>query len=181
MTDSPNNATESNADLLSRIALRDRKAFRELYKATSSHLYAAVLRICREDGLAEEAVQEAYIQIWNKAGEFNPSLAKATTWMTAIARYRALDIIRRRRREVPLEGHADRLVDPKEVSGDPRLEGRLRDCLAELEGDQRSAVVMAYVEGYTHSELSSRLSAPLGTVKSWVRRGLLQLRECLGQ
>lgn len=174
------NIPDPNSDLLSRVALRDRTAFQQLYQQTAPHLNAVVLRICRDRGLSEEAVQEAYIQIWNKAGEFNPERARASTWMTAIARYRALDVVRKRRREVPLDDKAETLVDPREVSGDPRLEGRLQECLNELEGEQRDAVVMAYVEGYTHSELSDRLQSPLGTVKSWVRRGLLQLRECLG-
>ena len=172
---------QHNAELLSRVALRDRGAFRELYENTSSHLLGGLMRICRDRPLAEEALQEAYIQIWNKAGEFNPERAMASTWMSSIARDLALDMIRYRRREVPLADQADNIPAlSAELTADPRLEAELGRCLSELEQEQREAVVMAYVEGYTHSELSERLATPLGTVKSWVRRGLLALKQCLG-
>lgn len=181
---------EELSKLLSRVALGDRKAFRSLYKETSAHLFTAALRILGNRELAEDAVQEAWIQIWNKAKEYHPERGSALAWMVSLSRYRALDSYRKRSRERPtavpelLEERADAhnaqaAPSPDELlqwSGGPKL----KLCLDELEARQSQAILMAYVSGNSHSEVASELGEPLGTVKSWIRRGIQQLKTCLG-
>lgn len=173
-------ATDSTPeDLLSQVALGDRNAFRRLYQATVSHLFPIALRILSKRELAEEAVQEAFVQIWNKAGEFRPASGTARAWMGSIVRYRSLDALRRRPPEVSLEyDQEDRGFDPV---GRLMTGSDLQLCFEDLSDEQRAAISMAYLEGCSHGELAERLDAPLGTVKSWVRRGLLALRECLSR
>jgi RNA polymerase sigma-70 factor (ECF subfamily) len=177
-------------DLLAGTAAGDQRAFRALYEATSAHLFALLTRILKRRDWAEEALQDCYLKIWQKSESYEPRKGAPLTWLLTIARYRALDLLRRRRPEVlEAEGDEDgpslldQAVDPTQ---DPlaRTEereglGRLERCMEGLGGEQRSSVLLAYYEGYTHQELAARLKAPLGTVKSWVRRGLAQLRDCL--
>ncbi|MDX1496483.1 MAG: sigma-70 family RNA polymerase sigma factor [Salinisphaeraceae bacterium] len=166
--------------LLSRVALADRKAFQQLYDLSSPHLYAAALRILRTPSLAEEAVQDAYVQIWQRAASYRANKAQANTWMNAILRYRALDLLRKHGRESSTEQLAE--GDLPITSGEAALsdiQQDLQQCLDELSPDQRRSIALAYVEGYSHSELSVQLDTALGTVKSWIRRGLQQLKECL--
>jgi len=163
-------------------------AFSELYQETSAHLFALLLRILRRRDLAEEALQDCYVRIWNKAKSYNADRGSASAWLASIARYRALDMLRARRPEVseisgesgePLATHVDEGVNIEQQAEDQSTLELLHDCLDELADDQRDALMLAYYEGYTHPELSERFEAPLGTVKSWVRRGLQRLRECL--
>lgn len=172
-------ADSTPEDLLGQVALGDRTAFRRLYQATAAHLFPIALRILSRRDLAEEAVQEAYVQIWNKAGEFRPGSGSARAWMGSIVRYRSLDALRRRPPEVSMDyERPDEGFDPI---------GRLANgtdlqlCFEELSDEQREAIGLAYVQGYSHSELSAKLNTPLGTVKSWVRRGLAALKECLSR
>lgn len=175
-------------ELLAATARGDRAAFSELYTATSAHLFALLLRILRRRDLAEEALQDCYVRIWQKSGSFSADRGAPVVWLASIARYRALDLLRARRPEVsdqvgesggPLASHVDERANVEQAAeGHHELE-RLHACLGELGDEQRSAVMLAYYEGFTHPELSERLAAPLGTVKSWVRRGLQRLRECL--
>jgi RNA polymerase sigma-70 factor, ECF subfamily len=170
------------AALLHRCAGGDRAAFRLLYDRWGNRLYGITLRITRQAPLAADATQDAFVQIWQQAHRFDPDRGTADAWLIGIARYRALDIVRRRAREVPgyepeerEDGSPDalaRLVSTAEGAA-------LHRCLAALEADRRRLVVMAFVDGLSHSELATRLSVPLGTVKSWIRRSLLSLRECL--
>lgn len=167
-------------NLLARTALRDRAAFQQLYKLMSGHLFGVALRILKTRSLAEEALQDAFVQIWNKAGEYRADRAQANTWMTSITRYRALDMLRKTKREVLM----DEVPEPEveSVSNLPleAAEGvDLQLCMDELSADQRQCIAMAYVEGYSHQELCGQLETPLGTIKSWIRRGLQQLKECL--
>ena len=177
MTDSPANSASSE-ELLAKVALGDRQAFRELYEATAPHLFPVALRILRRREWAEDALQDAYIQIWNKAKEFRPTAGSAGAWMSTIVRYRSLDQLRRKPREQQAEDYHDpadtqdmvrRLLDTTD----------LQVCFEDLTEEQQRAVALAYIEGLSHSELSDRLESPLGTVKSWVRRGLHALKECL--
>lgn len=179
-------APTSDADdtelLLHRCASGDRAAFRLLYDRWGSRLYGIALRITRQAALAADATQDAFVQIWQQAHRFDPDRGGPEAWLIGIARYRALDIVRRQSREVPGYEPEDREDETPDVLS--RLvstaEGAaLHRCLGELEADRRRLVVMAFVEGLSHSELAEKLSVPLGTVKSWLRRSLISLRGCL--
>jgi RNA polymerase sigma-70 factor (ECF subfamily) len=168
--------------LLRRCVSGDRGAFRLLYDRWGNRLYGIALRITREAALAADATQDAFVQIWQQAHRFDPGRGSAEGWLIGIVRYRALDIIRRRSREVPGYEAEDREDDaPNALT---RLlntaEGAaLHRCLGELEEDRRRLVVLAFVDGLSHSELAERMSVPLGTIKSWIRRSLISLRGCL--
>jgi RNA polymerase sigma-70 factor (ECF subfamily) len=176
---------------LAAIARGDRRAFAELYAATSPKLFALLLRMLQRRDWAEEALQDCYVRIWQKSEGYAPERGAPLAWLTTIARYRALDLLRARRPEVtessfdeekpsPLERADDGAASPEEGAMQREGIGRLDDCMQNLAEEQRKSVLLAYYEGYTHSELARRMKAPMGTVKSWVRRGLLQLRDCMG-
>lgn len=163
--------------LLARVALNDQTAFAELYDLTSSHLYGALLRILKEPAMANDCLQDAYVQIWQKAENYRPDSAKPLTWMLAIARYRAIDLLRRqktRRSAIPELKVLDEQITAVEV-----FEPKLAMCLEALTEQTRHAIMAAYIEGYTHAELQEQLDVPLGTLKSWIRRGIQQLQTCL--
>ena len=174
------------AQLLSRAALRDRAAFAELYRATSAKLFAVSLRIVRESGLAEEALQDSYVNIWNHAAEYAQAKSAPMTWMAAIVRNRSLDIVRRTREEPDVDDAlAANLVDEsaapaREVEERARAHSLAR-CLEELDPEQRQSIALAFFHGLSHSELAAHLRRPLGTVKTHVRRGLIRLRDCLAR
>lgn len=166
------------AFLLGRCAAGDRDAFRLLYDDQSPRLYAIALRITRQSGLAEDAVHDAFIQIFQSAGDFDFRRGNPEAWMISLTRYRALDIVRRRGREV---GGLE-LPDEIDPGPDPlrQAEARvLQRCLDLLDVKKRQMVVLAFVDGYSHAELSALFNMPLGTVKSWIRRSLLTIRRCL--
>jgi RNA polymerase sigma-70 factor, ECF subfamily len=170
------------AALLEQCADGDRTAFRRLYDLQSSRLYAVALRITRQPTLAADAVHDAFLQVWQNAGRFDVSRGNPEAWLVSLVRYRALDIARRNAREVPgLEppdapdeqpGALDRMIGTAEGEA-------LHRCLQALPPDRRRLVVMAFIDGLTHSELSVRLGQPLGTIKSWIRRALITLKQCL--
>lgn len=172
-------------DLLLAAATGDRAAFRQLYDRSSPRLWPVVLRIVARRDRAEEILQDAYVAIWRRAGDYRLERGSALAWMTAIARYRALDLVRQDRREISLdevEG-SDTWHDPK---ADPLRDAMnsaaaraIANCLNGLDERTRQLIVLAYNYGYTHQELGARFDAPLGTVKSLIRRGLLKLRACL--
>jgi RNA polymerase sigma-70 factor, ECF subfamily len=180
----PDAAQDRLAELLSRTALGDRRAFAELYEATRSKLFAVSLRIVRERPLAEEALQDGFVSIWRHAADYARGKSAPTTWMTAIVRNRSLDIVRRTREDPDIDDSlAANLVDE---SAAPAREAEkaaeahtLRDCLGELEAEQRQSIALAFYHGLSHSELAEHLRRPLGTVKTHIRRGLMRLRECL--
>jgi RNA polymerase sigma-70 factor, ECF subfamily len=171
--------------LLAACARRDRAAFARLYKATSAKLYGVAVRILRREDWAEEVLQECYVSIWTHAPEYRPALAAPMTWMTSIVRNRCLDWLRRPRPEVSDEDGA--LAENTESANPGPLAEleRVKDtqalarCLKGLEGKQRQAIALAFYDGLSHAELASHLREPLGTVKTWVRRGLLRLKDCL--
>lgn len=174
------------ASLLRATAQRDTRAFRLLYDTTSSHLYGVLLRMLRQRDRAEDALQDCYLRIWNRAESYAPEKGHPLAWMMTIARYRALDLLRAQREHHSLDDDDSRHPEPIDLAPSPddnagTEEGlhRLEHCLAELPSEQRDALLLAYYEGFTHPELAQRLDSPLGTVKSWVRRGLQRLRECL--
>jgi RNA polymerase sigma-70 factor, ECF subfamily len=175
-------AARELASLLWRVAAGDRVAFRHLYDVQVSRLYSVAVRITRQGPLAADVVHDAFLQIWRNAASFDPARGNAEAWLLSVVRYRALDIARRRGREV---SDAD---TPERVDEDPdpltRLEQirdatALRSCLSEMDEERRRVIVLAFVDGLSHSEVAERLHAPLGTVKSWIRRGLQSLRACL--
>ena len=175
--------------LLAACARRDQAAFARLYEATSAKLFSVAVRILRREDWAEEVLQECYVSIWNNAQGYAPALSAPMTWMTSIVRNRCLDWLRRPRLEVALES-ADGDDDPLDAiaSGDPgplealasSAEARaLADCLGRLDAKPRQAIMLAFYDGLTHSELAVHLREPLGTVKTWIRRGLDRLKSCL--
>jgi RNA polymerase sigma-70 factor, ECF subfamily len=174
--------TDAAAALLTRCAGGDRIAFRLLYDRWGSRLYGIALRITRQDAMAADATQDAFVQIWQQAHRFDPIRGSAEAWLIGILRYRALDIVRRRSREetgYEPEEREDEAPDALARLVSSAEGAALHRCLKELEEDRRRLVVLAFVEGLSHSELAARMNAPLGTVKSWIRRSLMSLRECL--
>ena len=168
--------------LLHRCAGGDRMAFRLLYERWGNGLYGIALRIPRQAALAADATQDAFMQIWQQAHRFDPERGGPEAWLIGIVRYRALDIVRRRSREV--SGYEPSEIEDESPGALARLvstvEGAaLHRCLGELEAGRRRLVMMAFVDGLSHSELAQRMSVPLGTVKSWIRRSLIALRGCL--
>ncbi|WP_092869048.1 sigma-70 family RNA polymerase sigma factor [Hyphomicrobium facile] len=171
--------------LLQRVARQDRAAFAEVYAATSAKLYGIVLRILRRRDIADEVLQEVYVKIWERAGDFRSERASPIAWMAAIARNRALDEVRRKS-PVSIEDHPEIQDFP---SGDETglaavMRGedskRLADCLARLEADRRQMVVLAYCEGLSREEeLATKYDQPVNTIKTWLRRSLAQLKGCL--
>lgn len=172
-------------DWLRAVAAGDRRAFEALYRRTSAKLFGVCLRILGERGIAEEVLQDVYLTIWRKAGQYDAGRAAPVTWLAMIARNRAIDRLRSARIErasVPIDLAADlpdegaTVLERALVAADGR---RLHDCLDELGDEQRRAIRIAFLEGSTYEEFASRSGTPLGTVKSWIRRGLLKLRDCL--
>jgi RNA polymerase sigma-70 factor, ECF subfamily len=173
---------DAAAALLARCAGGDRAAFRSLYDRWGSRLYGIALRITRQEAMAADATQDAFVQIWQQAHRFDPLRGSADAWLIGILRYRALDIVRLRAREVggyEPEEREDETPDALARLVDSAEGAALYRCLNELEEDRRRLVVLAFVDGLSHSELAARMNAPLGTVKSWIRRSLMSLRECL--
>lgn len=166
--------------LLCQTAQGEQAAFAKLYARTSGQLFAIVLKITRHNALAEEALQEAYIQIWHYASGYHRSRGTVLTWMVSIARYRALDVLRYRHARPEINTEHD-LHPVDEQSPVIPSQDRLRQCLYEIEHDQRQAIHLAYFHGMSHREVGAHLRSPLGTVKSWIRRGLEQLQRCMNQ
>jgi len=182
------------SQLLARTGLGDRAAFARLYERTSGHLYAVVLRIQRDRTAAEDLLQEIYVSVWKAAGAFDAARSQPLTWLTHIARNRAIDSLRRagaQPRTESLSAHEDDDgPDPHEglASDEPGpldLLGRASDrrqlghCMERLSPPQRQSVALAFFDGLTHAEVAEQLREPLGTVKSWVRRALQTLKGCL--
>jgi RNA polymerase sigma-70 factor (ECF subfamily) len=172
-------------DALARVREGSRPALAEVYNRTSSKLFGICLRILGDRSEAEDALQEVYVNVWRKAGSFDPSRASPISWLAAMARNRAIDHVRSsgRRKHEPIElaaEIADDRASAPELIEQGQESGRLQNCLGELEQRQRTAIRAAFFEGFTYSELAERTNVPLGTMKSWVRRGLLRLKECLG-
>ncbi len=177
-------AGDDLADLLSRIAARDARAFATLYKQTSAKLYGVVARILTRGDAAADALQEAYVRIWEKAGDFDPLKGSPLAWMATIARNRALDEVRRVR-PVSLEDQPDGFepaaeeIDP--LAARERTEGltALIDCLKGLDEEKRAVVLLAYYRGLSREALAGRFGRPVPTIKTWLHRSLAQLRDCL--
>lgn len=182
--------------LMARVSLGDRQAFEALYRRSANRLFAIVLRIQRDRGQAEEILQEVYVKVWRSAGSFDADRSTPMAWLSSVARHCAIDSLRRRGTEPVtvspyraaddgdgeedwLQGQASAEPGPLELLRQASERSQLEHCLAGLSGPQRSSLALAYYQGLSHQEVAQSLRQPLGTVKSWVRRGLLSLRDCL--
>ena len=177
--------------LLDRIAAHDEAALKTLYEQTSSKLFGLALRVLGHRDWAEDVLQEAFITIWRVAGDYRASLSPPMAWMGLIVRSRALDLLRRRSADRAhltheldddiahsLEGDSPNPMDTTQASEQAFA---LHQCLGRLENKQREVVSLAYLRDLSHGELAEQLRLPLGTVKTWIRRGLDQLRNCMAR
>ena len=174
----------SDEALVALVARSEESALAELYDRIGGAAYGLAYRILRDEALAEDAVQEAFLGLWRSAGSFVPERAKASTWLLTLVHRRAVDLVRReqRRRAEPLEGVPEPADPAAEEAAWLRLEReRVQGALAQLPDQQREAIELAYYGGYTQSELADRLGQPLGTIKSRMFSGLARLRELLGE
>ena len=170
--------------LLAAVAKGDEAAFARLYAATRAKLYGVVVRILRREDLADEVMQETYLKIWHSAGQFDPLRAAPITWMVAIVRNRAIDYLRRRT-ETSIEEEPEAMEvatdspDPlarRELSEELQ---RLLGCIGQLPPERQRLVLLAYYNGWSREQLAGKLKTPVNTIKTWLRRSLLEIRECL--
>lgn len=165
----------------------DQQAFAELYRAAASKLYALCRQMLRRDDLAEDVLQESFAQIWRDAARYKADRSAPLTWMGVIVRHRCIDLLRRQGRHasqsldeaMPAEEPMDQLPGPLELTQRWAENQRLGRCLNQLSESQRVSITLAFYRGYSHSQLSDHLATPVGTIKSWIRRGLKQLQGCL--
>lgn len=175
--------SEEVAQLIGRVAIGDRKAFAALYRETSPKLFAISLRILKDRTDAEEALQEAYIKIWQRSAAFAVARGAPAPWLAAIARNQAIDTMRARK---PVADEIDSAYDLADAEPSPETQTVIKDegrridtCMEELEADRAVAVRQAYVEGLSYQELADQFGIPLNTMRTWLRRSLLKLRECM--
>ena len=171
------------ADLLQRTAAQDRAAFRRLYSDSSSKLMGVLLRILGNRSESEDALQEVYTRVWLKAGRYDASKGRGMTWLIAMTRNLAIDRLRQRSDHVSDDLAMEAAADPA-----PRAETRLiatgearriNDCFATLEPDKAEALRGAYLTGLSYTDLAARHAVPLNTMRTWLRRSLLKLKECM--
>jgi RNA polymerase sigma-70 factor (ECF subfamily) len=173
--------------LLAKCALGDRAAFAQLYQASASKLNGIAHRILNNIDSANEILQEAYVQIWNNATEYRSDKAEPMTWMASIVRYRAYDRIKYEKRRIEgaqiradIENFDSIESSQKDGALICEMNQQLETCLATLETTQRESILMAYYFGYSREEISSQFDTPINTIKSWLRRGIERLQQCLG-
>jgi RNA polymerase sigma factor (sigma-70 family) len=194
MHHNPRMHLEPDAQLMSlidRVAARDEAALKALYELTSSKLYGLSLRVVRNSEWAEDALQDTFLQIWRTAPDYRASLSPPMAWLGLIVRSRSLDLLRRRKaeREHLTDSMDDAMAEtlegdspnPMDTSLASQQAWALHQCLGKLENKQREVVSLAYLRDLSHGELAQQLQLPLGTVKTWIRRGLDQLRQCMAR
>jgi len=181
----------TNDDLarwLARVALRDRAAFEQVYRATCTHLLGVAFRILNQRERAEEVLQESFMNVWHNAAGFNAAVATPMTWLINIVRNKAIDALRSGKTErgstVGLDDEAmavaaDEAQQPQRLLEQSFTRLKIDACMADLSAAQRQALALAYYRGMVHTEIAESIGAPLGTVKAWVRRGLDRLKGCL--
>ncbi|MBS7788837.1 sigma-70 family RNA polymerase sigma factor [Roseococcus sp. SDR] len=171
------------AGLLTRVARGDRAALHALYQLQSVRLFGVAMAILRDRDAAADALHDGFVKIARNAAQFDPARGAAEAWLGSVIRHAALDIARRRGREIPTDDAAlgDTPVDAAQLDAlaTGEEQARLRECLARLPEKNRQGILLAFVHGLSHPQVAARLELPLGTVKAWIRRGLLALRECL--
>lgn len=184
-----NNTLNTPADLvemLSKTSQGDRQAFERLYQATSAKLFSLALRILASRDLAEEALQDAFVKIWHSADTYQMDKAAVMTWMTAIVRNRCLDVLRATPKEHGLnedesfDDWASEDLGPMEAAASQSETKALMQCMKQLAPLQRQAFALSYFQGLAHEQCAQQLAQPLGTVKTWLRRGLETLKNCMG-
>jgi len=172
--------------LLAAVAKGDQAAFERLYGATRAKLYGVLLRILGKPELADDVMQETYIKVWNMAGKFDPTIASPITWMVAIGRNRAIDIVRRKG-DLSVEDTPEAMSVA--ADGPPPLARRemteelrrLLSCLGKLDPEKQRIVLLAYYSGWSRERLAQKLDIPVNTIKTWLRRSVLEIRECMGR
>ncbi|KTB61958.1 MULTISPECIES: sigma-70 family RNA polymerase sigma factor [Pseudomonas] len=164
---------------LAACARGDQRALRQLYAEDSSRLLGVALRIVRDKALAEDVVHDAFIKVWRGAGSFDPSRGSARGWVFSITRHLALNAVRNHAREVALGDEHEQLAAAHDSVEFSAREGQVYRCLEQLDPTRRSCILHAYVDGFSHSEIARKLDTPLGTVKAWIKRSLVALRECM--
>ncbi|WP_101927387.1 MULTISPECIES: sigma-70 family RNA polymerase sigma factor [Luteimonas] len=185
--ETPLHATPGLDSLLRDVAAGDQRAFESLYRSSAPRLMAICLRVLHDRGEAEDVLQEVYVRIWHKAAQFDAGKASAMTWLGTIARNRAIDRVRSRPSNVQLapvelvDALPDDGATPAQAGEQADDNARLQACMDTLEPKRRGLIRAAFFDGSTYEELARRAGSPLGSVKSWIRRGLLQLRACLEQ
>lgn len=193
LTQTPNVPTDTNdfdyEAALSACANGDKRALQRIYNQESHRLLGVALRIVRHRQIAEDVIQDAFINIWTKAGTFDATRGSGRSWIYSIVRHQALNEIRSSSRQVSVDEEgmeaieeqaalelAAQMPDAFELQADI---GKMQDCLTRLDAAKRNSILFAYVDGYSHSEIAERLQSPLGTVKAWIKRGMSALRECM--
>jgi RNA polymerase sigma-70 factor (ECF subfamily) len=176
-------AADDIAGLIARVALRERQAFRVLYNRTSSKLFGVCLRILKNRSEAEEALQEVYVKVWHRADSYVRSGYSPISWLVAVARNHCLDMLRARK---PLSEDIEQALDvadagatPEEAAVQGGERARIDSCLGQLEAEKADAVRGAYLEGFSYEQLAARHGVPLNTMRTWLRRSLIRLKECL--
>ena len=168
------------AQLLQRCAAQDPVAFRTLYDKTSPIIFARLLRMLRRRSVAEEALQDVYVRIWQRAAQFEMGRGRALAWMVTIARYCAIDLMRRERVMLVSDDSLAEIADETAAeAGGLEKPNNFDHCIEQLNDNTRKCLTLAFVEGRSHDEIARLTVNPLGSVKSWIRRGLLALKECL--
>ncbi|MGU3344638.1 sigma-70 family RNA polymerase sigma factor [Pseudomonas monsensis] len=175
--------TDQLRQLLAQCSLGDRRAFETLYRSVGPRLHGVALRFMGRTDLAEEVLQESFVRIWNNASRYQAHLSAPMTWMINITRNQAIDQLRKHRDRPLTDVEQDSLADEgpsaHELLNSSREASALHRCLDTLDGQQRQSITVAYFQGLSCSELAEHLAAPLGSVKSWIRRGMERLRRCL--
>lgn len=175
-------------DLLVQVSLGNQAAFRELYRLTSAKLFAVSLRITRQEKLSEEALQDAFLTVWQRAAQFDPDKAQAVTWIGTIIRNRSIDLLRRHSKHALHEVADDELLAVADSSPTPEILSitqeqaqALHVCLGELDNHQQAVIKLAYLDGYTREEIALHQQVPVGTVKTWIHRGVEKMKACLNR
>lgn len=171
-------------------AQKDALAFRQLYEASSPRLYGLALRILRRRELAEEALQESFVSIWHHAGDYQDALSAPMTWMTTIVRNKSFDLLRRAQADLAIDGEdfdetvlatlRDPAANPAEALEMSSEAKALATCMSALEEKHRKVLGLAFFHDLSHSDVADKLALPIGTVKTWIRRSLARLQDCLG-
>jgi RNA polymerase sigma-70 factor (ECF subfamily) len=172
-------------DMIARMAMGDRRAVSALYDATSAKLFGIAVRVLEDRAEAEDALQEIFVKVWHNADRYRSNGLSPMTWLITVARNHAIDCLRARRAHhaAPMEEVAeiaDGSPTPEDSALAASMRGRIGACLQTLPPDRAEAICRAYLGGEAYADLARRYGVPLNTIRTWLRRGLLKLRECLG-
>lgn len=175
--------------LLQKAGAGDQGAFHEFYQEVSPKILGLLMRMLGDRFVAEDILQEAMVQAWNRSADFDPSIASAATWVATIARHKAIDQLRKTGRYSRMLNEDDKNIASvfsldqlqSEGSESSLTQARLVNCFGKLSSDTSNCILLAYIDGFTFSEIAGKLGRSLGTVKSWIRRGMTRLQECMGQ